>query len=430
MTNRKQRKTEVVKSIYSIYDTNGQLIVPEVEWSTLEAVWGNGFIRSKTLQISIFTITDDVDEVITGVFSCYFSEDEWEEFGEDPTLMFQNLLKAKHRMSTRDREILHLIHTLWTKREEIGDKELVVVTKNSLEDMKRKGFVVSILEEPSEEPSSGYYSVDTFVMFEFPPKALKTVKGRSTIISRELIDTRKQSIIDVLSPKMAQVKSKPCVIPWTHIGAGLKGTYYLFQEEGKPVGCVYIVYGDMLYDDNDDIYYDDNFLKVYFSYLSSLSVLPSIVELVKELSSDSSEVRCITDPRFSIPIPPFLELTQLPLLSTHSKEMMMRIIDFEKYCRAIRVPEKCDEQVIIELVDDQCPWNQGIFRLRAEKGNLLVDRLDDSVAIDIQFNPFTLSSVIYGKLRPADLKRINRIDCSEETAFKLDRIFPSWQLPS
>ncbi|MBU7027760.1 MAG: hypothetical protein HXS48_12560 [Theionarchaea archaeon] len=52
---------------------------------------------------------------------------------------------------------------------------------------------------------------------------------------------------------------------------------------------------------------------------------------------------------------------------------MMRVINFEGYCRSIRVPERVEEELILNLNDTQCPWNEGTYRLNSLEGVLDVE---------------------------------------------------------
>ncbi len=102
--------------------------------------------------------------------------------------------------------------------------------------------------------------------------------------------------------------------------------------------------------------------------------------------------------------------------------MMMRVIDFEGYCRRIQVPEQAEEELIVNLNDTQCPWNEGTYRLNSKKGALTVER--DNKSSEITLNPFQLSQVIGGLTLPSVLREMGIISCSPETAQKLDAIFP------
>ncbi|MGY5873077.1 MAG: GNAT family N-acetyltransferase [Candidatus Thorarchaeota archaeon] len=288
----------------------------------------------------------------------------------------------------------------------------------AFKDMKEKGLVLSILE-PSPYPGAqiayeklGYALAERYTIFEFPPDALRTVKGRSTITAREMNDTKDHVVIDNLAKEMAQFGSRVFTFPWMHIGSIEKGNFFLFEENSKPVGCAWLVFN------NGD---DGKILNIYSNYLTSVSVLPSVVELVKKMSSDCSTIKWVTDPQF--PIPQYIQNIQ-KLTTRVSGKMMMRIVDFEKFCSSIKVSDQCSENLSVKLVDGECPWNEGVFSLSANNGKLIVEKVDDEEKPDITLEPYALSQVIGGTTPSWILRELGKIDCSEDVASILDTLFP------
>ena len=288
----------------------------------------------------------------------------------------------------------------------------------AFKDMKEKDLVLSILE-PSPYPGAqiayeklGYALAETFTIFEFPPEALRTVKGRSTVTVRELSDTKEHVTIDSLAKEMAQFGSRVFVFPWMHIGSIEKEGFYLFEEKSKPVGCAWLVFSEIE---------DTKVLNIYSNYISSVSVLPSVVELVKKMSSDCSTIKWVTDPQF--PIPEYIQNIQ-KLITKVSGKMMIRIVDFEKFCSSIKVSDQCSEELTVKLSDGECPWNAGVFSLLANNGKLMVEKIDDDTKPDITLEPYTLSLVIGGRTPALMMRELGKIECSKEIAMKLDAFFP------
>ena len=288
----------------------------------------------------------------------------------------------------------------------------------AFKDMKEKGLVLSILE-PSPYPGAqiayeklGYALAETYKIFEFPPDTLRPVEGRSSITARELTDTKEHTTIDELSKEMAQFGSRVFVFPWMHIGSIERGGFYLFEENSKPVGCA-----GLAFTENDD----GKALSIYSNYLTSVSVLPSVVELVKKMSSDCKTIKWVTDPQF--PIPEYIQNIQ-KLTTKVSGKMMMRIIDFENYCSSIKVSDQCDVRLSVKLIDSGCPWNEGVFSLSANNGKLKADKVGHGLKSDVILDPYTLSLVIGGRTPVHLLRDLRKIDCSESTALKLDELFP------
>ena len=101
----------------------------------------------------------------------------------------------------------------------------------------------------------------------------------------------------------------------------------------------------------------------------------------------------------------------------------MRVVDIEGYCRSIKIPETTTEKVTIELTDDQCPWNNGVFTLVPDGGKLSAQRSDSKP--DISLNAFQLSELIGGITPPTLLRSLQEIDCDARTAGRLEDIFPA-----
>ena len=101
---------------------------------------------------------------------------------------------------------------------------------------------------------------------------------------------------------------------------------------------------------------------------------------------------------------------------------MMRVVDFEGYCRSIVVPKDSTESVIVELKEDQCPWNEGIYKLAPGDGKLDVEKSNEDP--EITLNPYQLSEVISGISPAMQLREFREIECSQETARRLESIFP------
>ena len=181
------------------------------------------------------------------------------------------------------------------------------------------------------------------------------------------------------------------------------------ERGSEPVGCVKLSFKSG----------DESILSVSMTYFKSYDVLPSIIELIAENSSKIARVEWNCDPQ--IPVPYYFQ--NIHNLKTHNTgTMMMRVIDFDGYCRQIQVPEQAEEELIVNLNDNQCPWNEGTYRLNSEKGALTIER--DNKRSEITLNPFQLSQVIGGLTLPSVLREMGIISCSPETAQKLDAIFP------
>jgi predicted acetyltransferase len=292
------------------------------------------------------------------------------------------------------------------------------IYKEAFKDMREKGLILSILE-PSPYPGAqiayeklGYALAETYTIFEFPPDALRSVKGNLKIAFRELSDTKEHVTIDRLEKQMVQFGSRLFAYPWMHIGPIEKGNFFLFEENSKPVGCAWFIFkeGD-----------DSKTLSIYSNYLTSIRVLPSVVELVKKMSSDCCTIKWVTDPQF--PITVYIQNIQ-KLTTKISGKMMMRIVDFEKFCSLIKVSDHYNERITVKLMDNECPWNEGTYSLKPREGALEVKKHEDTVKPDVTLTPHMLSLVVGGRTSATVLHDLGKIECSFEIALKLDALFP------
>jgi predicted acetyltransferase len=190
------------------------------------------------------------------------------------------------------------------------------------------------------------------------------------------------------------------------------GHFYILERGAEPVGCVKLSFTTS---DNDKI------LSVSKTYFTSLDVLPSIIELIAQNSEDVTRVEWNCDAH--VPVRYYFQnICKLRTQATGT--MMMRVVNVEGYCKSIQVPEKVTEEIIIQLHDTLCPWNQGVYRLNCQRGVLDVERIDETTSTEITLDPLQLSQVTCGLVSPSVLQELGMISCSPETAQKLDVIFP------
>jgi predicted acetyltransferase len=154
------------------------------------------------------------------------------------------------------------------------------------------------------------------------------------------------------------------------------------------------------------------------SRYKSDDVFPSIVELVRNYSANASKLTWWTDE--NVPVRHFLSEIH-PAESYLIGSMMMRALDIEGFCKEITIPEESSDPVTIEVKDAQCGWNNGVFRLLPSGGKLDVQASQGEP--DVSLNAFQLSQVIAGVTPPALLRALGEIQCSRDTARRLEAIF-------
>lgn len=286
----------------------------------------------------------------------------------------------------------------------------------SFKSMKEKDISLSILAPfyKTYYEKFGYSLAESRVKHEFPRILLRRVKGNSGITNRELSDISEAKVAQDMQSKMARFGSRNF-----HRISSLErmikaGHFHLFEKDSDPVGIVKFHF----------IKLKENVLElsVYATAYASDEVFPSIMELVGHYATNATMVKWYSDPQ--VPVRYYMD--DLQNWNTFDwSAMMMRIVDFERYCAAISVPNSATESVTIHLDDKMCPWNCGTYQLTPIEGSLDIERLDDSTEPEVSLDALRLSEVI-GGLTPALLLRsLEKIKCSVDVAKKLEVIFPA-----
>ncbi|MFW9808240.1 MAG: enhanced intracellular survival protein Eis [Candidatus Thorarchaeota archaeon] len=247
----------------------------------------------------------------------------------------------------------------------------------------------------------------------FTRDQIRVGKTRNDISSREAKDPEDRQTIVQIERSMARFGSRFFSRIESLDYVMKNGIIHILEDENGPVGCVWF-----------------NFIKgppntapeliVGISRYTSDDVFPSIVELVRNYSANVSKVTWWVDA--DVPVRHYfadIHQTESHMIGS----MMMRIIDFEDYCRSINVPEETSEKVTIELNDDQCAWNNGVYTLIPNEGKLSVERNDSKP--DISLSAFQLSQIAGGLTPPTVLRSLQEIKCDEATARRLEDIFPA-----
>jgi predicted acetyltransferase len=109
----------------------------------------------------------------------------------------------------------------------------------------------------------------------------------------------------------------------------------------------------------------------------------------------------------------------LPDQRTAGWNHLIRVVDLEK-AFALR---PCYErgEVVLEVVDQGCPWNAGSWRVGSDGGRFAAERCDDKPAMSLDIN--ALAQMFTGYRRPSELARIGRAELVAEDGEALDRLF-------
>lgn len=247
----------------------------------------------------------------------------------------------------------------------------------------------------------------------FTRDQIRVGKTRDDITSREARDPDDRKTIQQIEKSMSRFGSRFFSSDESLDHYMKNGVMYILEDDTSPVGSIWF-----------------NFIRgppnqapeliVGLTKYTTDDIFPSIVELVHNHSVNVSKVSWWTDA--DVPVRHYfsdIHRTESQIIGS----MMMRVVDIEGYCRIIKTPEDTTEKVTIELTDDQCPWNNGVFTLVPDGGNLTAERSDSKP--DICLNAFQLSELIGGITPPTLLRSLQEINCDKQTARRLEDIFPA-----
>ncbi|UCH79100.1 MAG: GNAT family N-acetyltransferase [Candidatus Coatesbacteria bacterium] len=108
-------------------------------------------------------------------------------------------------------------------------------------------------------------------------------------------------------------------------------------------------------------------------------------------------------------------------IETFHLPWMVRVMDAPAALAGL--PAEAAGEVAVEVVDEQCDWNTGVYLLRSDGGRLAVEKIgaEPAVRMDVK----ALSALAYGTLPTAELARRGWLAGGEAAALELlDRWFP------
>ncbi len=281
--------------------------------------------------------------------------------------------------------------------------------------MREEKAPLSILD-PFHKPfyeKFSYALAEKRARYVFNRDQIKAGKTKEDITSREARNPEDRETIQQIEKSMARFGSRFFSNNQSLDSAFRNGVMHILEGKSGPVGCVWFNF-------TRESRFTPPELTVKMTSYTSDDVFPSIVELVRNYAANVSKITWWADA--DVPVRHYF--SDIYRAESHVLgSMMMRVIDFEGYCQSIKIPEETTEKVTIELSDDQCPWNNGVYTLIPDGGNLKAERGDSKP--DISLNAFQLSEVIGGITPPTLLKSLQEIKCDINTARRLDNIFPS-----
>jgi len=283
----------------------------------------------------------------------------------------------------------------------------------SFERMHKEGAVLSILD-PFYRPyyeQFGYALAEKRAKHVFSREQLKHVKGPSDITSYEVTDFDDIQKARKIERSMARFGSRFFMFERTWKEVVKRGNLHILERDSEPVGTVSFEFQKPSSGHGFNV-------RIGVTRYTTDDVFPSILELVYNYIPNVQTITWWTDAE--VPLRHFFLDHNAETFQIGS--MMMRVINLEGYCKSIRIPEPANEEVTIELNDNQCPWNSGVYTLSPMNGTLTAERVNKTP--DIVLSEFQLSKVISGISPASQLRAFREIECSKDTASRLDSIFP------
>ncbi|MHA1935268.1 MAG: GNAT family N-acetyltransferase [Candidatus Thorarchaeota archaeon] len=286
--------------------------------------------------------------------------------------------------------------------------------------MREVGYYLSVLD-PFYTPfyeKYGYAQAEERSRHIFLPKQLKHVRGRNDVTTRHVTDPNEANEILRMQKTMSRFGSR-IFLPVSVIKRIIQKNYvHILEQKGNSVGTVKFRFSEI----SDEKYK----LKVDYVAYNNDDILPSIIELIAQYAVQAEEVVLTCDRE--IPFRQFL-VDNDDMQSLVRGRMMMRVIDFQAYCENIFIPTTATESIIVELIDDYCTWNNGVYRLTPNDGKLEVENLgsksESKQTPEVILSDFKLSQVISGLSPATMLQSIAELDCNKDTAEKLETIWPA-----
>ncbi|MHA2310074.1 MAG: GNAT family N-acetyltransferase [Candidatus Thorarchaeota archaeon] len=279
--------------------------------------------------------------------------------------------------------------------------------------MRKEGILLSILDPffPPFYEKFGYAIAESRVVHTFKHDNLREFKGADDISTRVLTDVAESEKLLKLQESMSRFGSRAFFLQKSMENMIKRDHYHILERNGDPVGEIRFRYKKV-----DDWEFT---LIIDTTSYTSIDVLPSIVELVARYSINARDVKWYADPE--VPITYFMKDPE-DAPTTPAGRMMMRVIDFLGYCSGIRVPMQATDSIVVELKDLQCKWNSGTYRISPAGGDLSAEKVNSEP--DVVLDSLQLSQVISGRTPATMLLGVGQIDCSKDTAIKLEAIFP------
>ena len=188
----------------------------------------------------------------------------------------------------------------------------------------------------------------------------------------------------------------------------------IYYEEGKPAG--YVVYG-VEQDTRPGITFQGHLLHIsdmawltptayhgIWSYLSRFDLVNRIT--FGKVPPDDPLVHLLLEPkRLEVTVP--------------SAGLLARIVDVEK-ALPLR-PYAAEGDLVFEVIDELCPWNNGVWEMEAGTGGSYIGRTTKEPQVTMPVS--TLAMLVFGRISTSEAARMGRLEVKSVKALTLwDRV--------
>ncbi|MFX1255425.1 MAG: enhanced intracellular survival protein Eis [Promethearchaeota archaeon] len=296
----------------------------------------------------------------------------------------------------------------------------------AFKNMYEKGEVVSTLEPFKEEfyEQFGYAIAEEFIRHSFDVANLRSLETSPvTYQIRKITDVKEAEA--VLSLVKQRISFGSCIFPpIENIRNGIKnGNFFIFEKNSQPVGVISL--GIVVYDPKyNPEPFEINQKGLHSGYSTAFTeeeVIPAMLAHIKQFCLETNGTRIVLLGQKEFPVRDFMK-NRKEIHARITPGFMIRVINFKMFCKSIKIPKEACHPIVIKIEDEQCPWNNGTFKLIPKEGNLLVEESKDN--IDVIVSSQALSKIIAGLLPISSIRLLGEIECSKETVDKLQAIFP------
>lgn len=252
----------------------------------------------------------------------------------------------------------------------------------------------------------GYAHAEQKVTYEFPGTQIKKMRGDSSIVMREYREVDAEHVLEV-QRSMARFGSR-MFLPAEKLSGGHP---YVLEQMGKVVGFVRFSFKRF---GNDEVK-----MIISHTFFTHDEVIPAIVDLVYRFGSQVKTIVWTVDPEILLE---YVLKEPGQAKRTRRGYKMVRVVKFKEFCQQIKVPLFAVEPVILQLNDENCAWNNGIFKLTPVSGRLEIYESDQTP--EITMNALQLSHTIGGLMTANRLRRMGGLNCSISASERFTHIFP------